>query len=126
MKKGLYTYKIRSAIPAPLKYLILAIDYEKLPITTPFLSLWGTAYLVSPFAPNLYDNSVQLSPKVKFIDDIISTSEFSGLVDYVLENRADSTPCTKEDIIEAYKRLLSEYYDVMHEDDTPKDESEDE
>lgn len=126
LKEHLNSSTIRSAIPAPLKYFTLAIDYIKLPIVKPFLSLWGATYLISPLAPILYSNSVWLNSKVKFIEDIVSTSEFHSLTTYVHENRAEPTPCTKEDIIETYKRLLSEYYDVMHEDETVKGESGDE
>lgn len=89
------------------------------------MNMWrnmsDTYYIISPF---LADEPALNYSKDELISHICQTPEFNNLADYVLENRADPTPCTKEDIIETYKRLLSEYYDVMHEDETVKEESE--
>lgn len=72
------------------------------------------------------DKSVGNCQKPEFIVRVTQSSEFDKLADYVLEHRADPTPCTKAEIVETYKRLLSDYYDVMHEDEALKEDGEEE
>lgn len=117
LKDKLYSITVRTAIPAPKKYYNIAICEENLPLVDiPFL-FEHAAYIVSPFAPNPNFETLFHPLKEKFIDGIISTPEFNCLAAYVFEHRIDRTPCTKEDIIEAYKQLLSEFYDTTHEAD---------
>lgn len=111
----------RKGIPAIEGYEKIAFSYEKTPVRYMWGGLAPTTYIISPI---LSDEKRIRYPKDEFISLITTTPEFHNLVNYVLEHRADPTPCTEEDIIETYKRLLSEYYDVMHEDETVKEESE--
>lgn len=82
------------------------------------------AWTISPLLS--MDKSVGNCQKPEFIVRVTQSAEFDKLADYVLEHRADPTPCTKEKIVEAYKRLLSDYYDVMHEDEALKEDGEEE
>ena len=49
--------------------------------------------------------------KEAFIEFIVKKEVFDNLVEYVLENGKEK--CSKNQIIEEYKKLIGEYYDSV-------------
>lgn len=114
----------RYAIPALKDYSELTLRSSDVPVGFLINDTRIDAWTISPLLS--MDKSVGNCQKPEFIVRVTQSAEFDKLADYVLEHRADSTPCTKEEIVEAYKRLLSDYYDVMHEDEALKEDGEEE
>ncbi len=114
----------RYAIPALKDYSELTLRSSDVPVGFLINDTRIDAWTISPLLS--MDKSVGNCQKPEFIVRVTQSAEFDKLADYVLEHRADPTPCTKEKIVEAYKRLLSDYYDVMHEDEALKEDGEEE
>ena len=105
----------RYAIPAIQKYNVLALRGKDVPTITLIEKNLRTLHIISPILSK--DKRVKALRKPELISQVVQGTDFNNLVDYVLEKHADPTPCTRRDIIDAYKEFLSELYDAIHEDD---------
>lgn len=111
---------MRCNILAMEGYSVLTLNHRGAKVDNIPSNILESAYIISPVI--VRDNRVINCSRHEFITQIIQSSEFDRITEYVLANRTNPIPCTKEDIVEAYKQLLSEYYNVMHEDETVKEE----
>ncbi len=113
---------IRYNILAMEEYSVLTLNHRGATVDNIPSNILESAYIISPVIAR--DERVINCSRCEFITQITRSPEFKRITEYVLENRAAPTPCTKEDIVETYKRLLSDYYDVMHEDEALKEDGE--
>lgn len=99
---------MRRAIPAFNEFSKLAVSLNNIYC----LGVEGKSKykIISPISLNDYEE-LKCRSKESFIDYIISKETFNNLVDYVVTNSKDSQ--SKETIIEEYKRLIEQYYDIV-------------
>lgn len=105
-------YIMRRAIHAFNEYKNLATKIEKVF----FLGGDRSAkwYIISPISLNDAHKIKELS-KEAFVDYITHNELFDNIVAHVLKN-AKNKNASKETIIEAYKKLICEYYDICTND----------
>ena len=114
-RRGLFELSSRRhGIPIVEDYQDVALPFERTPARYRWEGLTQISYIISSI---LSDETRISYPRDEFIRQIIQSSEFSNLVDYVLKKRANSTTCTRENIVMVYKKLLAEFYDAIHEAD---------
>ena len=78
----------------------------------------NSAWMISPFTGE--DDEKRRKEgwsKDQFTDAVVNSQPFSLVVDWVEHHSLRETPPARQEIIEAYKRLISEYYDVAVEVD---------
>ena len=100
----------RYAIPAFQEYAILAVD--EVPYGVAHQSEYRHYYIIAPFIREDVGTLIDLS-KAGFVEQIITAKTFSKVVDYVLQHSIQKESASQTAIINAYKRLIEEYYDVM-------------
>ncbi|MDE7327855.1 MAG: hypothetical protein K2N63_16520, partial [Lachnospiraceae bacterium] len=99
----------RYAIPAFEGYHVLAVDNVPYGIAVPIGLKWH--YIIAPFVREEAELRNKLS-KTIFAEQIMSTTTFLNLIDYVFQNTIRSGS-TKDEIRASYKQLIEEYYDTM-------------
>ena len=106
----------RYAIPAFTEFNILAVNRLPYGIARPYNFL--CYYIIAPF--HREDAPVRSELSVAgFIDKIIQSETFSTVVDYVIQHSIHPEFVSHKLVIDAYKRLIKEYYDVMQETSLP-------
>lgn len=99
---------MRRAIPAFSTYSKLAVRVERINlIGRKRKSKWN---IISPISMEDAKKMGEYS-KEAFIEFIVKKEVFDNLVEYVLENGKEK--CSKNQIIEEYKKLIGEYYDSV-------------
>lgn len=69
-------------------------------------------YIIAPFIREDVALLTELS-KAGFVERIITAQTFFKVVDYVLQHSIQKESASQTSIVNAYKRLIEEYYDVM-------------
>lgn len=85
----------------------------------------NSAWMISPFTEE--DDEKRRKEgwsKDQFTDAVVNSQPFSLVVDWVEQHSLRETPPARQEIIEAYKRLIGEYYDAAVEKDTKAKEKE--
>lgn len=106
----------RYAIPAFQEYAVLAVDEVPYGVAHP--NQYRHYYIIAPFIREDVETLTDLS-KAGFVEQIVAAKTFSKIVDYVLQHSIQKESASQTSIINAYKRLIEEYYDVMQETPHP-------
>lgn len=99
------------------RYAIISIsDYEELTVANiPYgisaANFRGTYYIISPFSRDELDKLQGLS-KDAFVDLVVNSPKFNNIIKYIEENSAREEKPQKETIVQKYKELISEYYEI--------------
>lgn len=110
---------MRAMIPAMKEYEVLATDgiISRWVIGTMIELEQKIPYIISPISKN-DEQERQKCQKEQFIEYITSKPEFDNIVEYVKEHTIfPETPPKKDDIVEKYKELIGEYYDLKQEEE---------
>lgn len=97
----------RYAIPALEGYESLYLERIPYGITAP--KLCRSYYIIAPFDREQALKSKEMSEDA-FVNAISESPGFSSVVSYVLEHSPQDMQRTQEDVISAYKSLISEYH----------------
>ncbi|HIS60638.1 MAG TPA: ATP-binding protein [Candidatus Scybalomonas excrementigallinarum] len=109
---------MRAMIPAMKEYEVLATDgiISRWVIGTMIELEQKIPYIISPISKN-DEQERQKYQKEQFIEYIASKPEFDNIVEYVKEHTIFAEiPPKEEEIIEKYKELIGEYYDLKQEE----------
>lgn len=108
---------MRTKIPAIKEYEVLSTDG--------IVPKWGLEsiieleqkipYIISPISKN-DEQERQKYQKEQFIEYVTSKPEFDNIVKYVKEHTIFPDPPKEEEMIEKYKELIGEYYDLKQEE----------
>ena len=116
---GLYNsgFKTRRAIPAIDSYEKIAVELRNIiGIGFDCRSKWK---IISPISLEDAKKITDFS-EGGFVEYITGRNTFKNLVDYTMENRKEKDTGNREAVIEDYKRLIQEYYNLIltteHED----------
>lgn len=101
----------RYAIPALKEYSSLYLEGIPYGIIAPVQ--YNFYYIIAPFDRE-QAKKVQEMNKEAFVSYVLDSSSFSSVVSFVLDHSPQCTHRTQEEITNAYKELLSEYYDCAH------------
>lgn len=84
----------------------------------------NSAWTISPFTEEDDNNRKGKSwSKEQFTAEVVNSRPFSLVVDWVECHSLRETPPTRQEIIEAYQKLIGEYYDVAVEEDAKSEEN---
>lgn len=84
----------------------------------------NSAWMISPFTEEDDEKRRQAGwSKERFTVEVVNSQPFSLVVDWVEHHSFRETPPARQEIIEAYKRLIGEYYDAAVEKDTKAKEN---
>ena len=77
----------------------------------------NSAWMISPFTEEDEDNRIKNHwSKEQFTAEVVNSRPFSLVVDWVEHHSLRETPPARQEIIEAYQKLIGEYYDVAVEE----------
>ena len=83
-----------------------------------------SAWMISPFTEEDDEKRGKAGwSKERFTAEVVNAQPFSLVVDWVEQHSLRKTPPTRQEIIETYQRLISEYYDAAVEEDTKAKEN---
>lgn len=119
---NIYSSKVRAkryAIPAISEYSNIAIHTMPCAIEHPSVLCY---WIISPFVREDEDARSQLS-RNDFIERVTSSETFPHLVTYVKEHSIQKEGVSEDRIIDSYKKLLGEYYDIMQDFETSTDDT---
>ena len=101
-------YNMRFAIPAFKEYENLATKiYNLLFIGVEHYAKW---YIISPISKLDYPKIFEMTEDM-FVQYIISQETFNNIIEHILKHRRNKQT-TREDIIENYKKIIREYYNI--------------
>lgn len=101
-----------------------AIAVKSLPALISKPARLNSAWMISPFTEE--DDKERKDAgwsKEQFTAEVVNSRPFSLVVDWVECHSLRETPPTRQEIIEAYQKLIGEYYDVAVEEDTKPEEN---
>ena len=101
----------RYAIPAVEGYESLYLEDIPYGIIAPIQC--KIYYIISPFDRNLSKMSSEMSQDA-FVNKVLEAPSFSKLVSFVFDHTPQEKQRTCDEIIQAYRKLISEYYTCMH------------
>jgi len=112
--EGRHDDGIRGIMPATEKYKGISIKwrYNRSYSSNLTFGIEGVFMVCSPILTPDAGLVMNLS-RDAFIVEITSRDKFAKLVDFTLENKNDHTFKNKSEIIEGYKSLIGEYYDMQ-------------
>lgn len=117
-------FVIRYATFAIEGYEILAI--KSLPYYMNRPARWNSAWMISPFVREDEERRRQEHwSKETFAAQVMASEMFPRVVDWVEQHSIHENPPSRQEIIEAYKKLMYEYCAVAEEADKQKDEATD-
>ena len=110
------SYIMRRAIPAFEEFSKLAVELKDI-----YFVGWDEPCKWKIISPISLDDSAKIRElsKEAFAEYIINRNSFANLINYVMEHGKNK--CSREEIIQEYKRLIEIYYDIAV---TPEDVSE--
>lgn len=121
--QNIYGHKIRAkryAIPAIKKYSHLAVN--TLPYGAEYPLRIRVFWILSPFVREDEEARPKLS-RDDFIERVTSSETFPHLVTYVKEHSIQKEGISEDHIIDSYKNLLAEYYNIMQESEASTDDT---
>lgn len=93
-----------------------AIAVKALPALISEPARLNSAWILSPFTDEDDDKRKDAGwSKEQFTAEVLNSRPFSLVVDWVERHSLRKTPPTQQEIIEAYQKLIGEYYDVAVE-----------
>ena len=77
----------------------------------------NSAWMISPFTEEDDEKRKEAGwSKEQFTAEVVNSRPFSLVADWVERHSLRETPPTRQEIIEAYQKLIGEYYDVAVEE----------